>query len=329
MPRDTLPYFGRGDECHMAFHFPLMPRMFMAVAQEDRTPIVDIVETTMRVPENCQWAIFLRNHDELTLEMVTDDERDYMWQFYATHRRLRINLGIRRRLATLLDGDRRRIELLNSLLFSMPGTPVLYYGDEIGMGDNPFLGDRDVVRTPMQWSSDRNAGFSKSDTIALYLPPVIDPLFGYEAVNVEVQQKIRSSLLNWMRWVIRVRNAHQSFGHGDFTFLHPDNCKVLAYLRCYGEESILCIANLSETMQVAELDLSTFAGRVPVDLFGGCLLPAIGRDPYMITLSGYSFYWVKLLPPEEAASRRQHPVEAMDKPDLPERNRLLAQRPAG
>jgi trehalose synthase len=330
MPKDTLPYFGNGDECHMAFHFPLMPRMFIAVAQEDSTPIVEVVESTMRLPDNCQWAIFLRNHDELTLEMVTNDERDYMWHFYATHRRLRINLGIRRRLATLLDGDRRRIELLNGLLFSMPGTPVLYYGDEIGMGDNPFLGDRDGVRTPMQWSPDRNAGFSKSDTVALYLPPVVDPLFGYEAVNAEVQKRIRSSLLNWTRWMIRVRNAHQAFGRGDFKFLHPENHKVLAYLRCFGEEKILCVANLSETMQAAQLDLSSLAGCVPVDLFGSCLLPAIEPHPYLVTLTGYAFYWLKLLSPDEAEARISTPREAMDRPELPAANRLqAAERPAG
>jgi maltose alpha-D-glucosyltransferase/alpha-amylase len=255
--------------------------------------------------------------------MVTDEERDYMWRFYATHRRLRINLGIRRRLATLLDGDRRRIELLNSLLFSMPGTPVLYYGDEIGMGDNPFLGDRDGVRTPMQWSPDRNAGFSKAETVALYLPPVMDPLFGYERINVETQRRIRSSLLNWMRWLIRVRNAHQSFGRGDFTFLKCENRKVLAYLRCFGEETILCAVNLCETAQAPEIDLSHFAGRVPVDLFGGCAFPPISNTPYRLTLSGHSFFWLKLLTAEEAESRRQEPLEAMDRPDLPEMDRPL------
>jgi maltose alpha-D-glucosyltransferase/alpha-amylase len=326
-PKDTLPYFGRGDECHMAFHFPLMPRMFMAVAQEDRTPIVEIVETTMRLPERCQWAIFLRNHDELTLEMVTDEERDYLWRFYATHRRLRINLGIRRRLATLLDGDRKRIELLNSLLFSMPGTPVLYYGDEIGMGDNPFLGDRDGVRTPMQWSADRNAGFSKAEAVALYLPPVVDPLFGYERVNVEVQRKVRSSLLNWTRWLIRVRNAHQAFGRGDITFLASENRKVLSYLRCFGTETILCAANLSETSQAVELDLSSFNGHVLVDLFGGCAFPAISATPYRLTLAGHTFFWLKLLTADEAESRSVEPLEASDRPDLPDMDRPLP-RPA-
>ncbi|WP_425450398.1 maltose alpha-D-glucosyltransferase [Virgifigura deserti] len=316
-PADTLPYFGRGDECHMAFHFPLMPRIFMGLAREDSQPITDIVEKTMRLPECCQWVIFLRNHDELTLEMVSDRERDYLWEFYAIHRRLRLNLGIRRRLATMMEGDRRRIELLNSLLFSMPGTPVIYYGDEIGMGDNPFLGDRDGVRTPMQWSADRNAGFSRADTVALYLPPIIDSLFDYHAVNVEQQQRQRSSLLNWMRWIARVRNAHHAFGRGDFRFLRPANEKVLAYLRLYEEEIILCAANLSETAQAAQLDLADLAGRVPVDLFGGCRFPAVGATPYMLALPGHGFYWFKLLTPAEAETRRERPLEAMDRPNLP------------
>jgi maltose alpha-D-glucosyltransferase/alpha-amylase len=318
-PQDTLPYFGRGDECHMAFHFPLMPRIFMALAQEDSGPLVDIVESTMRLPEPCQWALFLRNHDELTLEMVTDEERDAMWRFYATHRRLRINLGIRRRLATLLDGDRKRLELLNGLLFSLPGTPVLYYGDEIGMGDNPFLGDRDGVRTPMQWSPDRNAGFSRAEQVALYLPPITDSLFGYQVVNVELQQKIRSSLLNWMRWLIRVRNAHQAFGRGDFRFLCPDNRKVLAYLRCYKKERILCAANLSETAQAVALDLAAEAGMVPVDLFGGAQFPIVGEDPYLLSLPGHAFYWLELVSPEEATRR----PPGAGRPELPEPDRPL------
>src|SRR3954471_16485706 len=266
-PESTLSYFGNGDECQMAFHFPLMPRLFMALAQEDREPIVNIIERTREIPNGCQWALFLRNHDELTLEMVTEDERQYLWQVYARHRRLRINLGIRRRLATLLNGDRRRIELLNSLMLSLNGTPVVYYGDEIGMGDNPFLGDRDGVRTPMQWSADRNAGFSRADEVALYLPPISGRRFGYETVNVEEQRKRRSSLLNWMRWIIRVRLAHPAFGRGDILFLHSANNKLLAYLRRDRAEVLLCVANLSETAQATELDLSEWQGRVPVELF--------------------------------------------------------------
>ncbi len=314
---DTLPYFGSGDECHMAFHFPLMPRLFMAVAQSDGQPIIDILSRTLDLPERCQWAIFLRNHDELTLEMVTEKEREYLWEYYATHRRMRINLGIRRRLSPLLSGDRRRIELMNSLLFSLLGTPVIYYGDEIGMGDNPFLGDRDGVRTPMQWSSDRNGGFSRSDEVALYLPPITDPHFGYRAVNVELQRRNRASLLNWMRWIIRVRNAHQAFGRGAMQFLPTGNRRVLAYLRVFGEERILCLANLSETGQAAEIDMSNLAGCVPVELFGGCRFPAIGEPGYPVTLTGYGFLWLKLLAAGEAQARDEEPLEAMDRPDLP------------
>jgi len=328
-PEDALSYFGQGDECHMAFHFPLMPRLFIAIAQENREPITEIVENTMQLPACCQWAIFLRNHDELTLEMVTDEERDYLWTFYATHRRMRINLGIRRRLATLLDGDRRRIELMNAFLFSLPGTPVLYYGDEIGMGDNPFLGDRDGVRTPMQWSADRNAGFSRADSVALYLPPIIDPLFGHESVNVEVQQQVRSSLLNWMRWIIRVRNAHQAFGRGDIAFLRPENDKLLVFTRTYAGEIILCIANLSETAQAAALDLSTYAGRVPVDLFGGCTMPTVSEQAYTVMLPGHSFYWFKLLCDDEARLRHTEPLEAKDRPELPPAAKPRAQRLKG
>lgn len=328
-PKETLHYFGHGDECHMAFHFPLMPRLFMAIARENGEYVVDTIERTNEVPEGCQWAIFLRNHDELTLEMVSDEERTYLWQFYATHRRLRINLGIRRRLATLLNGDRRRIELMNSFLFSLPGTPVVYYGDEIGMGDNPFLGDRDGVRTPMQWSADRNAGFSKATGVALYLPPIADPLFGYPAVNVELQREQRSSLLNWMRWMIQVRNAHQAFGRGDIVFLDGGNRRVLAYLRAYAEESILCITNLSESAQAAALDLSRWKGLVPVDLFGGCPFPPIGETPYDVTVTGYGFFWFKLLSPAEAAARRDNPLEARDRPELPDADRPLPKRPHG
>ena len=293
-PEDLLPYFGDGDECHMAFHFPLMPRVYMAIAQEDRHPIVDIVHQTPEIPEECQWAIFLRNHDELTLEMVTDRERDYMYQTYGGDPRMRVNVGIRRRLAPMMENDRPRIELLNSLLMSMPGTPIVYYGDEIGMGDNIFLGDRNAVRTPMQWTSDRNAGFSRAEPARLYLPPIMDPVYGYEGVNVEAQGRSAGSLLSWMRRIIAVRKAHRAFGRGTMEFLHPGNRKVLAYLREHGDESILCVANLSRSAQPVELDLSRFRGRVPVELLGGSSFPTLGALPYMITLPGHSFYWFLL-----------------------------------
>ncbi len=301
-PEDVSPYFGNGDECHMAFHFPLMPRIYMALAQEDRHPITDILRQTPEIPDNCQWAIFLRNHDELTLEMVTDRERDYLWRFYAADPRARINVGIRRRLAPLLDNDRHKIELLNSLLLSMPGTPVLYYGDELGMGDNIFLGDRDGVRTPMQWSPDRNGGFSKADPPHLYLPPIGDPVYGFQAVNVEAQARNPASLLNWVRRILAVRKAHLAFGRGELTLLYPGNRKVLAYLRQYGDETILCIANLSRSAQPAELDLSAFSGWVPVELLGNSAFPRIGDLPYFITLPGYGFYWFMLTEEAEAPS---------------------------
>jgi maltose alpha-D-glucosyltransferase/alpha-amylase len=308
-PEDVQQYFGRdenglGDQCHMAFHFPLMPRMYMAIAQEDRFPITDILRQTPDIPPNCQWAIFLRNHDELTLEMVTDKERDYLWSFYASDRRARINLGIRRRLAPLLERDRRRVELLNSLLLSMPGTPVIYYGDEIGMGDNIHLGDRDGVRTPMQWSPDRSGGFSRADPARLVLPPVMDSLYGFEAVNVEAQSADPYSLLNWMRRMLAVRKPHPAFGRGTLKLLSPANRKVLAYLREYrqggqagGEErieSILCVANVSRSAQAVELDLSTFSGRVPVEMIGGSRFPSIGQLPYLLTLPPFGFYWFSL-----------------------------------
>src|SRR5690348_3439994 len=243
-----------------------MPRIFMAVATEDRHPITDILRQTPEIPANCQWAIFLRNHDELTLEMVTDKERDYLWNYYAADRRARINLGIRRRLAPLMERDRRRVELLNSLLLSMPGTPTLYYGDEIGMGDNIYLGDRDGVRTPMQWSIDRNGGFSRADPASLVLPPIMDPLYGYEAVDVEAQLRDPHSLLNWMRRTLGIRKQHRAFGRGGFRLLYPKNRKILAYLREYQEETLLCVANLSRTPQAVELELAEFAGRWPVEL---------------------------------------------------------------
>jgi maltose alpha-D-glucosyltransferase / alpha-amylase len=298
-PEDVRHYFGEGDECHMAFHFPVMPRIFMAVATEDRHPITDIMRQTPEIPENCQWAVFLRNHDELTLEMVTDRERDYLWNYYASDRRMRINLGIRRRLTPLMENDRRKIELLNSVMFSMPGTPVMYYGDEIGMGDNVFLGDRDGVRTPMQWTPDRNGGFSRSDPAGLYLPPIMDPVYGYEAVNVEAQSRSPTSLLNWMKRLIAVRLAHRAFGRGNLKFLYPGNRKVLAYLRQFEEETILCVTNLGRSPQAVELDLSAFKGRVPVELFGRSEFPRIGDLPYLLTLQGHSFFWFVLAPVDE------------------------------
>ncbi len=280
----------------MSFHFPLMPRMYMAIAQEDRFPITDIMRQTPEIPETCQWAIFLRNHDELTLEMVTDSERDYLWNTYAADRRARINLGIRRRLAPLMEHDRRRIELMNGLLLSMPGTPVIYYGDEIGMGDNIHLGDRDGVRTPMQWSPDRNGGFSRANPADLVLPPVMDPIYGFSAVNVEAQAADQHSLLNWTRRMLAVRKRHRAFGRGAQRFLYPGNRKMLAYLRVYqkpeGEdETILCVYNLSRTAQAVELELADYAGRVPVDLLGGSGFPPIGHVPYLLTLPPYGFYW--------------------------------------
>ncbi|AJP57583.1 maltose alpha-D-glucosyltransferase [Pandoraea vervacti] len=294
-PEDVQQYFGAGDECHMAFHFPLMPRMYMAIAREDRFPITDILSQTPQIPDACQWAIFLRNHDELTLEMVTDSERDYLWEVYASDRRARLNLGIRRRLAPLLERDRRRIELMNSLLLSMPGTPVIYYGDEIGMGDNIHLGDRDGVRTPMQWSYDRNGGFSRADPELLTLPAIQGALYGYESVNVESQARDPHSLLNWMRRLIATRRSRRAFGRGTIEFLHPTNRKVLAYLREHADEApLLCVANLSRASQAVELDLSRFAGRTPVELLGGTAFPAVGQLTYLLTLPPYGFYWFEL-----------------------------------
>ena len=313
-PEDVRTYFGDGDECHMAFHFPLMPRMYMALAREDRYPITDILRQTPDIPDNCQWAIFLRNHDELTLEMVTDRERDYLWQFYAAETRARINLGIRRRLAPLLTGDRRMIELLNSLLMSMPGTPIVYYGDEIGMGDNIFLGDRNGVRTPMQWSPDRNAGFSRADPERLYLPPIMDAIYGYTAVNVEAQLRQPSSLLNWMRRLIAARKRHAALGRGDLTFLYPLNRKILAYLRADDGETILCVANVSASPQSAELDLAVFKERVPVELLGRSAFPPIGELPYFITLPAYGFYWFLLA--EETEAPKWHEPQVQPLPEF-------------
>ncbi len=293
-PPDVRPYFGDGDECHMAFHFPLMPRLWIALRREDRYPIIDIMEQTPEIPDDCQWALFLRNHDELTLEMVSNEERDYMYAEYASDSRMRINLGIRRRLAPLVDNSRRRIELMNSLLLSLKGTPVIYYGDEIGMGDNVFLGDRNGVRTPMQWTGDRNAGFSKADIHALYSPVVADPVYGYQAVNVEAQQRIPGSLLNWMKRIIRVRRAYPVFGRGSLEFLAPDNRRVIAYLREHEGVTLLCVANLSRFAQYVELDLQRFDGRVPVELIGRVHFPPIGELPYLLTLGPHDFLWFEL-----------------------------------
>jgi maltose alpha-D-glucosyltransferase/alpha-amylase len=293
-PEDVQEYFGRGDECHMAYHFPLMPRIYMAIAQEDRFPITDILRQTPDIPANCQWALFLRNHDELTLEMVTDVERDYLWSTYANDPRARINVGIRRRLAPLMDNDRRKIELMNSLLLSFPGTPIIYYGDEIGMGDNIYLGDRNGVRTPMQWSPDRNGGFSRADPARLYAPTIMDPVYGYESVNVEAQSRSLSSLLSATKRLISVRKSTLAFGRGSMTFIRPANRAVLAYVRKLGEEVILCVANLSRSAQATELDLSAWKDRVPLEMLGRTRFPAIGELPYMITLAPYGFYWFQL-----------------------------------
>ncbi|MFD0986623.1 maltose alpha-D-glucosyltransferase [Methyloligella solikamskensis] len=314
-PEDTRPYFGDGDECHMAFHFPLMPRIYMGLAREDRYPITDIINQTPNIPDNCQWAIFLRNHDELTLEMVTDTERDYLWQTYANDQRARLNLGIRRRLAPLLDNDRRKIELLNGLLLSMPGTPVIYYGDELGMGDNFFLGDRDGVRTPMQWTADRNGGFSRADPQRLFLPPIQDPIYGFESVNVESQEKDPHSLLNWTKRMITVRKAHTAFGQGSLTFLYPRNRKVLAYLREFDGETILCVFNLSRSAQAVELDLSEKKTLIPVELTGRSIFPAIGTLPYLLTMPAYGFYWFSLMEPAALALEEepaQQPLPELD-----------------
>ncbi|MHB8611696.1 MAG: maltose alpha-D-glucosyltransferase [Candidatus Dormibacteraceae bacterium] len=295
-PEDAVSYFGQGDECNMAFHFPLMPRLFMSIRMEDRFPIVDILAQTPSIPDSAQWALFLRNHDELTLEMVTDEERDYMYRAYTQDRLARINLGIRRRLAPLLGNDRKRIELMNGLLFSLPGTPVLYYGDEIGMGDNIFLGDRNGVRTPMQWSADRNAGFSRANRQRLYLPVITDPEYHYETVNVEAQGQNPHSLLSWMKRLIALRKRHRAFGRGTLELLRPENRKVLAYIRRYESEQILCVANLSRFLQAVELDLSQWKGLVPVELFSGNEMPVVGDAPYFLTLGPHAFYWFSLQP---------------------------------
>ena len=293
-PEDVQQYFGDGDECQMAYHFPLMPRFYMAIAQEDRFPVTDILRQTPDIPANCQWALFLRNHDELTLEMVTDVERDYLWSTYANDPRARINVGIRRRLAPLMDNDRRKIELMNSLLLSFPGTPIIYYGDEIGMGDNIYLGDRNGVRTPMQWTPDRNGGFSRTDPARLYAPTIMDAVYGYESVNVEAQSRSLSSLLSWTKRLISVRKSSLAFGRGTMTFIRPSNRSVLAYVRQYQEEVILCVSNLSRSAQATELDLAPWKDRIPQEMLGRTNFPPIGELPYLVTLAPYGFYWFHL-----------------------------------
>jgi maltose alpha-D-glucosyltransferase/alpha-amylase len=293
-PEDVRPYFGDGDEFHMAFHFPIMPRMFMALRLEDRKPLVEIVERTPGIPPSCQWGLFLRNHDELTLEMVTDAERDYMYEEYARDSVARINLGIRRRLAPLLDGDRRRIELMNALLLSLPGSPVLYYGDEIGMGDNVYLGDRNGVRTPMQWTGGWNSGFSIADPERLYQPLISNPVYGYQAVNVESQRRQENSLLSWTKRLIQVRRSTRVFGRGSIEFLNPANHRVLAYVRSLDSEKVLVVNNLAGTAQAVELDLRALAGAIPIEMFGRSLFPRIRERPYVMTLGPYDFFWFRL-----------------------------------
>jgi maltose alpha-D-glucosyltransferase/alpha-amylase len=293
-PADVRAYFGDGDEFHAAFHFPLMPRMFMAVKLEDRKPIIEILDQTPPIPENCQWCIFLRNHDELTLEMVTDVERDYMYDEYATDKTMRINLGIRRRLAPMMENDRRRIELLNGLLMSMPGTPIVYYGDEIGMGDNIYLGDRNGVRTPMQWNGGTNAGFSFADPERLYSPLISNSVYGYQVVNVDSQRRFSHSLLSWMKALIKTRNSYRVFSRGTMEFLRPSNHRVLAYIRELGNEKILVVNNLSSSAQAVELDVQRYKGYIPIEMFGRNLFPRFGDLPYLLTLGPYQFYWFRL-----------------------------------
>jgi maltose alpha-D-glucosyltransferase/alpha-amylase len=301
-PEDVVEYFGDGDECHMCFHFPLMPRMFMSLRREERAPVQEILERIPEIPPGAQWGIFLRNHDELTLEMVTDEERDYMWAEYAKDPRMRRNVGISRRLFPLLENDRRQAELLHALLLSLPGTPILYYGDEIGMGDNIYLGDRDGVRTPMQWNPDRNGGFSTADFAQLYLPPLMDPVYGYQAVNVEAERRDPGSFLNWLRRMLHVRRRHPLFGLGGFELLEVSTPSVFAYLRTpapgdEGANPVLCVNNFSSAAQPAELFLSQLAGRVPVELLGHVAFPAIGELPYFVTLPPYEFLWFELTGP--------------------------------
>jgi maltose alpha-D-glucosyltransferase/alpha-amylase len=293
-PADVVEYFGDGDECHMAFHFPVMPRMFMAMRREDALPMVEILESTPEIPSNAQWGLFLRNHDELTLEMVTDEERDYMYAEYAKDPRMKLNLGIRRRLAPLLDNGRDEIELMHAILFSLPGSPVLYYGDEIGMGDNIFLGDRDGVRTPMQWTSDRNGGFSRADFQQLYLPPLMDPVYGFQAVNVEAQLRQPNSWLRWLHRMVALRKDHPVFGLGTYEALRPDNPRIFAHVRRYEDDIVLCVHNLARSAQAAELDLSRWEGYVPEEMLGKTRFPRIGELPYLLTFAPRGFFWFQL-----------------------------------
>jgi len=296
-PTDVRAYFGDGDEFHMAFHFPLMPRIFLAVRHADRRPITDIFLHTPEIPAPCQWCLFLRNHDELTLEMVSEDERRHLYYAYGEDPRMRLNIGIRRRLAPLLDNDRRKIELLTALLFTLPGSPILYYGDEIGMGDNIYLGDRNGVRTPMQWTGDRNAGFSRADTARLFLPLIVDPVYGYQAINIEAQLRTPTSLLKWMKRIIEVRKKTQVFGRGTLRFLRPANESVLAHVRSYEGETVLAVHNLSSAAQPVELDLRPWAGQTPIEMLGESRFPTIGEQPYVISLGPYGYYWFRLQPP--------------------------------
>jgi maltose alpha-D-glucosyltransferase/alpha-amylase len=298
-PPDVVPYFGDGDECHMAFHFPVMPRLFMALRREDSLPIVEILQQTPPIPVNAQWGLFLRNHDELTLEMVTDDERDYMYEEYAKDPRMKLNLGIRRRLAPLLDGGRDEVELMTAILFSLPGSPILYYGDEIGMGDNVYLGDRDGVRTPMQWTGDRNGGFSRTDFARLYLPPLMDPVYGFQAVNIEAQLRTPTSLLRWVRRFIDLRKQHPVFGLGTYEPIWPINPKIFAHVRTYEDDILLCVHNLARSAQFVELDLSRFAGMVPEEMVGRTRFPAVGELPYLLTLGPRGFFWFQLREPDD------------------------------
>jgi maltose alpha-D-glucosyltransferase/alpha-amylase len=324
-PQDVLPYFGQGDEFHMAYHFPLMPRLFIAVAQGDRTPILDILDRTPEIPESCQWAIFLRNHDELTLEMVSDQERDYLWSTYAQDPRMRLNIGIRRRLSPLMQNDRRKIDLMHSLLLTLPGTPILYYGDEIGMGDNVHLGDRNGVRTPMQWSSDRNGGFSRANPSELYSPVIQNPIYGYQVVNVENQLRYPTSPLNVLRQMIQVRQSARLFGRSKLTVLNPKNNRIFAYLREIGEDVVLVLNNLSDRTESVTIDLSRFIGYTPVELFNQNRFPQIRRTRFHFTISPYGFFWLQLLPPgqmtpkkapgESADGESRHPLRRLDDHD--------------
>jgi maltose alpha-D-glucosyltransferase/alpha-amylase len=294
-PADVVQYFGGGDECHMAFHFPVMPRMFMALRREQATPVYEILERTPEIPETCQWGLFLRNHDELTLEMVTDDERDYMYTEYAKDPRMKLNLGIRRRLAPLLDNGRDEIELMHAVMFSLPGSPVLYYGDEIAMGDNVFLGDRDGVRTPMQWTGDRNGGFSRADFAQLYAPPLMDPVFGFQAVNIEAQLRTPTSLLRWLHRFVALRKEHPVLGFGTYEPIETSNPRIFAHLRQFEDDLVLCVHNFARSAQAVELDLREYEGRYPVELFGNSRFPRIGELPYLLTLGSRGFYWFELV----------------------------------